>query len=267
MEKIMFESLYVPLPDVGRYLRRMRYDGPIHSGKDVLDALIRAHITSIPFENIDICDFHRPVSLGIPALFEKIVIRRRGGYCFELNALFMSLLTALGFSCQAVAARVLMNRDYFPPLSHRATVVTIGGERLFCDVGFGGPMAGSSLKLDSPCWQASWNGVYAFKQNGDEIMLSMQYDTGEKPLLSFSDRPVDPVDFVALNHYCSSSPDSVFLSSRKVHLSTDFGRISMEDNELRHTGSPPVVLKTREQTAAALAEVFGIEVDKDDLEP
>jgi N-hydroxyarylamine O-acetyltransferase len=92
----MFEELYAPLPDAEQYLQRIRYNGPVRDDRETLDALVRAHLTSVPFEDIDIYDLRLPIALGIPALFDKIVTRHRGGYCFELNGLFMSLLTRLG---------------------------------------------------------------------------------------------------------------------------------------------------------------------------
>jgi N-hydroxyarylamine O-acetyltransferase len=141
----------------------------------------------------------------------------------------------------------------------------VDGKRYFCDVGFGGPMADRSLELDAAGGQTAGTGVFRFSPNGREIMLCMSSGEGDVPLLSFSDLPADPVDFVALNHYCSRSPESPFLSSRRVHLLTERGRVSLENNVFRRTGSPPVVLRTRDQTARTLAGVFGIEVDKNDL--
>ncbi len=115
----MFEALYLPVPEADLYLRRMRYDGPVRTERDVLDLLIRAHLQSVPFENIDIYDRRLPIPLGIPALFDKIVTRRRGGYCFELNGLFMALLSALGFSCYAVAAWRTAAWNWMPPAGRK----------------------------------------------------------------------------------------------------------------------------------------------------
>jgi N-hydroxyarylamine O-acetyltransferase len=222
-------------------------------------------LTSVPFENIDIYDLRQPIALGIPALYDKIVTRRRGGYCFELNALFMSLLTELGFTCYAVAARVLNDKGYVPPLSHRATVVTIGGERYYCDVGFGGTMASCCLAFDSPGYQTTERGLFRFSPGEGQTTLILNTSKGEVPLLSVADRPVDPVDFIPLNYYTCSSPGSYFLSRRMAHLLTDGGRVSLEENELRRTGEPSVTLDTREEIAGALFEVFGISIDRKDL--
>lgn len=262
----MFEELYAPVPDAELYLQRIRYSGPVRNDRETLDALVRAHLTSVPFENIDIYDLGLPIDIGIPALFDKIVARRRGGYCFELNGLFMSLLTKLGFACHAVAARVLSNRDYTPPLSHRATVVAISGERYYCDVGFGGTMAPCSLALDDPRFQATERGLFRFAPGaGQTLTLILNTSKGELPLLSVADRPVDPVDFIPLNFYTSTSPGSLFRNRRMAHLLTEGGRVSLDENELRRTGEPPVTLRTREEIAGALIELFGISVDREAL--
>ena len=178
----MIKGLYALPPDVGAYLARIGLapedfrramhpelppsptDYSIPHTKESLDLLVHAHLFHVPFENIDGYDLHREVSLEIPDIFDKIVTRRRGGYCFELNALFSALLEALGFSCYAVGQRVLREGS-FPPVSHRVTVVTLpqSGERVLCDIAFGGPSpvmalypgTGRRCRRRAPCVFAS----------------------------------------------------------------------------------------------------------------
>ena len=96
----MDEGLYEPLPSVEAYLARIGIDGAKEPTLAFLDELVYAHQCSVPFEDLDICEKHAEISLDIAALFDKIVTRRRGGYCFEQNALFASLLRALGSRCR-----------------------------------------------------------------------------------------------------------------------------------------------------------------------
>lgn len=266
-EKIVFESLYLPIPDVDSYLHRIGFRGPATTDRAVLDHLIQAHLQSVPFENIDIYDRGVPIDLGTPALFKKIVSKRRGGYCFELNSLFMSLLTALGFKCYAVAGRILWKKDYYPPLLHRATIVELDGRRFFCDVAFGGPLAGRSLDMDSAGEQVTETGIFCFLPGKREIELHSRSSDGDIPFISFSDRAVDPVDFVPMNYYCVNSPESFFRSRRMAHLLTEYGRVSLEGNLLRRTGCPTVALENREEIVRALADLFGIHVKATDLQP
>ena len=91
----MLGITYAPLPEREAYLKRIGYSGGTEPTLDNLHALIRAHQTAVPFENLD-CVSRTPILLEVERLFDKIVLRRRGGYCFELNGLFMALLRDLG---------------------------------------------------------------------------------------------------------------------------------------------------------------------------
>ena len=93
----MSEELYAPIPDLDAYLARIGIAEAKEPTLDFLDEVIMAHQCSVPFDDLDTCALDIVPSLGIPDLFEKIVVRKRGGYCFELNALFGALLKALGF--------------------------------------------------------------------------------------------------------------------------------------------------------------------------
>ncbi|MGI5936741.1 MAG: arylamine N-acetyltransferase family protein, partial [Oscillospiraceae bacterium] len=195
----MFESLYKPLPDTDKYLARLGLARPIPVNLDSLNTLIYAHLTSIPFENLDIYDLEADISLGIEDIYSKIVEQGRGGYCFELNALFMALLQSLGFECHPLAGRVLWRKDYFPPLGHRITVVTLEGRRYYCDVGFGGPAPCSALCLDDTEKQVSGGGIFLFDRSKGDTILYRESESGFEPLLMFSEKPCDPVDFVIMN--------------------------------------------------------------------
>ena len=119
------------------YLERIGYKGQVQKDEKTLNRLIRSHLERVPFENLDVCDLGKIPSLEEEALFEKIVARRRGGYCFELNTLLQALLQALGYTVYPVAVRVLWNREFFPPVSHMALVVPFADRKYLCDVGYG----------------------------------------------------------------------------------------------------------------------------------
>ncbi len=259
----MFDDLYQPLPDFQRYLNRIGFADDISSNYETLDALVNAHLRSVPFENLDIFDYHREISLGIPDLFNKIVINKRGGYCFELNGLFMSLLQALGFQCHAIAARVLWNKDYFPPLSHRATIITLENRLCFCDVGFGGPCPGL-IYLNEPGIQII-NGLPYLFERGEHTTTLFTYINDKKvPLLMFSELPCDPVDFITLNEYFSKNSNSYFRSKRIVNLRTEDGSKSIDGNiftDRRGEYCEKSILNTDDNIANALDKHFGIYID------
>src|SRR5271170_4725651 len=91
--------------NIDAYLRRIEYDGPRVASVETLRALHRQHLFLVPFENLDI-PLGTPIRLDIGLIYDKIVARRRGGFCYELNGLFGELLTAMGFSVQTLSARV-----------------------------------------------------------------------------------------------------------------------------------------------------------------
>ncbi|NLB29925.1 MAG: arylamine N-acetyltransferase, partial [Clostridiales bacterium] len=127
--------------ETDRYLNRIGLTrAEVSLDREGLNKLQRSHLWSVPFENIDLFDYDRPVDFGTAEVFDKIVNKNRGGYCFELNAALMLLIEALGFTVHAAGARIVIpdNPEELPmPLTHRASIVTIDGKRYYCDVGFG----------------------------------------------------------------------------------------------------------------------------------
>ncbi len=122
--------------DAAAYLQRINYDGPLAPSAETLRQLHLAHLLSVPFENLSI-HRHEPIVLNDDALFEKIVRRRRGGFCYELNGVFAALLRSLGFNVTMLSAEVANNEGEFgEPFDHMTLMVTLD-ERWLADVGFG----------------------------------------------------------------------------------------------------------------------------------
>ncbi|MEM9648825.1 MAG: arylamine N-acetyltransferase, partial [Bacteroidota bacterium] len=90
--------------DTKKYLERINYDQPVRITRDTLFQLQRAHLLSVPFENLDI-HYGIPITLDTNSFFDKIVERGRGGFCYELNGLFNHLLNELGFKSKLISAR------------------------------------------------------------------------------------------------------------------------------------------------------------------
>ena len=117
------------------YLDRIGYSGSPAPTRDALFALQRAHLLAVPFESLD-CHLGVEIRLEPDALFDKVVVRRRGGFCYELNALFALLLEALGFRVRRLAARPFTADGLAPPYAHLALMVELE-HRWLADVGFG----------------------------------------------------------------------------------------------------------------------------------
>ena len=122
---------------VAQYLQRIGVRGPVTPNLETLVRLHAAHLVSVPFENLDIVPARRPIDLEIGALFDKIVSRRRGGFCYELNLLFATLLRSIGFPVRILSARVrCANGGFGPEFDHMTLLVELDELRL-ADVGYG----------------------------------------------------------------------------------------------------------------------------------
>ena len=141
--------------DISRYLDRLGITAanlkPTHA---FLDELIVAHHFHVPFENLDVYDFHRVPLLGVDNLFDKIVTRHRGGYCFEMNGLFFALLKELGFDIWPCLFRINPHGEW-GPANHRGTIVRIDGQLHYVDVGMGGAMPPFALPLEASATASS----------------------------------------------------------------------------------------------------------------
>ena len=262
----MYGPLYAPIPDSAKYLERIGMGPVVKADRETLDQIIIAHQRSVPFENLDIFDDDaNHISLHIPALYDKIVVRRRGGYCFECNTAFMALLQSLGYECYAIAVRIVMNNaDRALPITHKATIVTIDGVRLFCDVGFGGPSPQGSVLIDESFEQPSGSNTFVFERDGDTVTIYRLVDGSKDRLMVFVDEPVDPVDFLAPNEYQSRSKYSFFRMSRICNRVTETGNVTLGGNVLKvnsDSGTDETILETEAQLRDALKVHYGIDVD------
>ena len=259
-----FKPLYSPLPDSKLYLERIGISSINAPDKETLDRLVLCHQRTVPFENLDIFDADMDISLHIPELYDKIVLRRRGGYCFELNAAFMSLLKSLGYDCYAIAVRVVWNFPDVMPISHRATIVTIDGTRYFCDVGFGGPSPQGALYLDVVGFQESGSNVFEIEKGKSGTTIYRIVDGKRERLLLFGEEPCDPVDFLALNEFQSRGRESMFRKGRLLNLVRETGSATLSGNVLKihdDGNTSEKTLADEQELRAAMKEHFGLAVD------
>lgn len=225
----MYGYLYASVTDVDAYLQRIRAESGRPLDKEYLDALIYSHQCSIVFENLDICEFHRPISLGIADIYHKVVEGGRGGYCFELNALFTQLLKDLGYTAHPCMCRIVRGRDFTPPVLHRGIIVLLEGRMYFCDVGYGGPMPpGSVLVQDGHSETLHGETFHIREKDSHWWVLSRTTSAGvREDVMEFYTMPQENVDFLALNEYCSKSEASVFTQKHFVNVRTPSGSKSI----------------------------------------
>ena len=211
----MYEELYAPLPDVNAYLSRIGLAGETPEPTAVwLDKLVHAQLVHIPFDAMDCWGRGDTPSLATQDLFEKIILRRRGGYCFELNSLLCAFLKALGYDAYVVIVRLLGGRDFIPPPAHCAVVCRIDGQKYFCDVGYGGPVPDGCVAYDGAVHHG-YRGV----RSGDFHCLELVKEDGTaEQVMLYHDVAALPVDLIPLNYHVSQRPGSFFQALLNVNL-------------------------------------------------
>jgi len=248
--------------DAGSYLARINYAGPTHPGADTLRALHRSHLLAVPFENLSI-HASVPIVLEEAALFDKVVRRRRGGFCYELNGLFAWLLRELGFEVQLLSAGVMgAGGEFGPPFDHMALAVTLE-ERWLADVGFGDSFV-DPLLLDSPTVQTQPNGTYHLVSDDDGSRVLFRARRSEEPRPQYRIFPGtwSLPDYNEMCLFHQSSPLSPFTQKRVCSVLTSSGRITLSGMQLIETDTNgnrrERALEDQAAVDQALREPFGI---------
>jgi N-hydroxyarylamine O-acetyltransferase len=257
-----------------RYFERIAFSAPRTASLETLRALHLAHVSSIPFEDLDVL-LGRPISLDLGDIQAKLVEQRRGGYCFEQNALFAAALEALGFRVARYQARVRLGSTKVRPQSHSLLGVILDGVTWIADVGFGGDAFVLPMRLDERgvVTQGGWSFRIALEGERTYVVQTLK-ESGWYDLYAFTTTEVPAIDYEVANHYMSTSSRSPFVRALVVQRSGKDGRWVLHNRRLTferaHDGAPGV---TREVTEladddavfAALSSVFGLEVTKTPL--
>ena len=246
--------------DAAAYLQRINYDGPREPSAETLRQLHLAHLLAVPFENLSI-QRREPIVLDDAALFEKIVRRQRGGFCYELNGMFAALLRALGFNVTMLSAEVANNEGEFgPPFDHMTLMVTLE-QRWLADVGFGDSFR-EPLLLDERGPQIQGDAAYKIEETGTHLLLSRRQDTGDwQPQYRFTLEPYGFADYDEMCRYHQTSPQSHFTQKRICSRATLDGRVSLSEMRLittRGREREELELADKTQYEEILRERFGI---------
>ena len=217
--------------DLNRYLDRIGLGETPSADLDGLAVVQAAHLQSIPFENLDVL-----LGLGIDvepvAVFDKLVARGRGGYCFECNTLLRDALRAIGFEARLRLGRVIMDRldAPVPPRTHAVVEVRLDGVSYVADCGFGAQSPRAPLRLvdgatggDMRASPGGWR-LQADPEFGWRLVRTA---LGEAPrdLYVFDESRVYPLDIGLGNHWTSTHPTSGFVQRVIAVRHTDDGRI------------------------------------------
>jgi N-hydroxyarylamine O-acetyltransferase len=257
--------------DLGAYLERTGYRGPLEPTAATLRELHRCHVEAIPFENLEIM-LGRPIRLDLASLQAKLVARRRGGYCYEHNLLFAAVLERLGYVFTGLSARVTMGSGKPRPPTHMCIRAEADATAWLADVGFGGDGLLEPIRL-RPGEQigqgtGGWQHELADRGGGAWALSSLQPEGGVE-LYTFTLEPRLPVDYEIFNWYTSTYPGSPFTQRVVVQKTGSEVRRSLAGTELTVT-RPGRAPEKRTVVAGDLPEVlaadFSIDLTAQDAE-
>lgn len=250
--------------DVDTYLRRIGFDRPEPPSAAALRRLHRRHLETVPFENLDI-PLGRPLTLTPEALYEKIVERRRGGFCYELNGLFCWLLGELGYDVQRLAAAVYGDDGPGQPFAHMLLKVELATPWI-ADVGFGDSFlvplplsegergdgrADYRLSADGASW------VMAQRPPGADWQAQYRFDATPREMAAFG----------PMCRYQQTAPHSAFTGRSVCSRATPDGRVTFADGRLivtRQGRREERAVPDSTACRALLREHFGVELDATD---
>jgi N-hydroxyarylamine O-acetyltransferase len=251
--------------DLHTYLGRLGYSSAPPPTLDTLRDLQARHTAEFPFETLANM-LNMPVEVDPAAIQDKLLRQGRGGYCFELNRLYLLLLQALGFEARGLTGRVVMGgpEDVLPARTHMLVLVIIDGVRYISDVGFGGMVPTGPLLLDSEAEQATPHESYRLTLVDGTYTLRAQVAGSWRALYLFDLQKVADIDYVVGNWYVCTHPDSPF-RGQMIAARTGPGLRKTLNNgsfAIHRPGqaSERVQLQSVEEVLRVLREEFGIRV-------
>jgi N-hydroxyarylamine O-acetyltransferase len=224
----------------------------------LLAELVRRHVARFAFCSVG-PRLGNALPLDLPSLYDRIVVRARGGYCFEQNALFHAVLEELGFEVELCLARVIYNQDIHPALTHRIGLVLIGETRYVADVGFGpmGPPVPVSMQQHGPLGAGRMFGVC--ERIPGEFHLQAFKDGGDFSLYKFTPGRFGPADCELGHFYSHRHPQAAFVNNLVASRILD-GEVRSLRNRDYWVISPSGPTRTAVESADQLRELLGREL-------
>jgi N-hydroxyarylamine O-acetyltransferase len=252
--------------DLDAYLARIGYGGPAAASLETLTALHAAQVAAIPFENLTPL-LGQPVKLDLESLQAKLVASRRGGYCFELNALFKAALETIGFQVTGFAARVRWMAPPEAPLgarSHMLMKVDLADGPYLADAGFGGHLLDAPLRLQAGLEQSTPWGRHRLVETSDGLVLEARLAGEWRAIYLFDFYPALAADYETYNWSTSTHPRSMFVNlliAGRLTQTSRYNLVNTKLTERRRDGSEVErTLSSAAELGEVLDQVFDIEL-------
>lgn len=259
----------IVLSDKSRtYLARLGIDPQQESlfcNRDLLERLQYAHVTRIPYENIDILA-GKPLPLDYDGQFDKIINHARGGYCFELNGLFGHLLADLGYGVTTFMSRYLRGETQIPMRRHRVIRAVCDDGSFLCDVGVGQQAPRQPLLMQVDLVQEQFGETYKLIREPFYGWTVMELHQGSwRRFYCFTEEEQLDIDFVMPSYYCENAPDSIFRAAPMIAIKTADGRKTI-DGQVFRIFSPDGVVETVIASQVDMTDIldqhFGIRMEQ-----
>ncbi|MDP9656986.1 UNVERIFIED_ORG: N-hydroxyarylamine O-acetyltransferase [Pseudomonas putida] len=255
------------LTDRALYLQRLGFDAPPAPTLETLRQLQLRHTGVFPFENLTTLS-GEPVLIDLPSIEQKVLHAGRGGYCYELNKLFLALLQELGFDARAISGRVVMGQPEgaWTARTHRLSLVIIDDVRYITDVGFGGMVPTAPLLLDSRAEQLTPHEPYRIDLHVDGFTLRANVASEWRAMYIFDLQRQEDIDFAVGNWYVSTHPESTFARQLMVARTGEGWRRTLNNgsfalHRIGHDSERREVTDAQE-LIGLLGSEFGIRVPK-----
>lgn len=253
--------------DLTAYFARIGHAGGAEPTLETLREVMAAHNRSIPFENLDPLMGVPVADLSPDALTDKLVHRRRGGYCYEHNGLLGYVLEELGYDVARLAGRVVWMHadDTLPAQTHQVLSVRLpdGDVPYLVDVGFGGQTLTSPIRLVAGPVQQTRHEPYRLLEHAEGFELQAEVRGAWQPLYLLSPHPRPRIDLEVGSWYVSTHPASGFVVGLSAALVTDDERWNLRGRHLavhRAAGTEKTRLDTAAEVLDVLAGRFGIDL-------
>lgn len=240
------------------YMDRIGYKGSRIPSLDVLNGVTSAHVRTIPFENLDIL-LGKKININVNAVFEKLVIQKRGGYCFEQNGLLLYVLKLLGFQVTPISARVRLDkpRDFTPPRTHVFLRVEISGKTWLADVGVGGVSLTSAIQLIENVEQKTNHETRRIVFEKNLYFHQVLYATGWTDVCEFTLEEMPEIDRELANWFTSTHPKSHFKDRLIVAMAGDDGkRYTLVNREFSERDRDGLAIKTVVKSPKELIQIL-----------
>ncbi|MCX6075250.1 MAG: arylamine N-acetyltransferase [Campylobacterales bacterium] len=216
--------------NISDYLVRIGYDGEVRPDITTLTQLVQKQLRSIPFENTEVQAGRIP-SMIPEDIVDKVLIRKRGGYCYEINGVFAMALSAIGFEWYFAGARPM----FYPmrrPKTHMVVIVRVGGRDYLCDTGFGGYALRAPIEIVEGEAVQDGDRFRMELIDGEYVLSSLVQDEWQRQY-GFALQPQEWIEFSLANYFNATHPDTIFTQKKLAIMQTPNGRKILVDNELK----------------------------------